>query len=326
MRRREFITLLGGVAAAWPLAARAQQQAMPTVGALFGVSAAQWTDNMAGFHRGLGEIGFVAGRNVAIEYRWADGKIDRMAGMAAELISHKVAVIVVGASTEGVRAVLAATRTIPVVFTTGLDPVASGLVASLNRPGANATGVTLIGSSLVAKQLELMREALPGVTRIAMLVNPNNALMSQGALASAQMAANQLGLEIIVLNASTESEIAAAFATAVQQRAAAIFADDAFFTNRREQIAALGLRFALPTFGVPQAVAAGVMMGYGTSIPDTYRQAGIYVGRILKGEKAGDLPVQQPTTFKLVINLKTAKALGLTIAEALLLRADEVIE
>jgi len=324
MTRRELIMLLGG-AAAWPLAAHAQQQAVPVIGSLFGASAAEWAGNIAGFRRGLAEVDFVEGRNVVIEYRWAENP-DRMAAIAADLISRKVAVIVTGGNTEGVRAVLAATRIIPIVFTTALDPVAAGLVGSLNRPGGNATGVTFMGGALVAKQLELMREVLPGVTRIAVLLNPNNPVMSEDTLAGAQMAAARLGLEIIVVNAATENEIEAAFAGAVQQGAAALLAQDAYFAVRRKQIAAVSLRHNLPTLSVPQAVADGALMGYGASIPESYRQAGIYVGRILKGEKPGDLPVQQPTAFKLVINLKTARAFGLTIPESFLLRADEVIE
>ena len=212
------------------------------------------------------------------------------------------------------------------VFTTAADPVAAGLVATLSRPGGNATGVTIFGSELVAKQLELLREVLPNATRVAVLANPKNPVYSQEVLQSAQAAARPLGLDLIVVNATTEAEIETAFATAVQQRAAALFFEDAYFASRREQIAALGLRHALPTFGVPQTVVAGTLMGYGVGIPDSYRQAGVYVGRILKGEKPADLPVLQPTKFELVINLKTAKALGLTIPESFLLRADKVIE
>jgi putative ABC transport system substrate-binding protein len=326
MNRRAFITLIAGASAARSRAACAQQPALPVVGSLFSVSAAAWTDNMAGFRRGLSETGFVDGRNVAIDYRWADGQLDRMLAMAADLISRKVAVILAGGSNTGVRAVIAATQTIPIVFTSAVDPVATGLVASLNRPGGNATGVTFIGSELVAKQLELLHEVIPNASRIAVLANPSNPVMSQGVIQRAQAAAARLGLDIIVVNAASETEIETAFTTAIQQRAAALFADDAYFVSRREQIAALGLRHALPTFGVPQAVAAGTLMGYGASIPDSYRQAGVYVGRILKGERPGDLPVLQPTKFELVINLKTAKALGLAIPESFLLRADRVIE
>jgi putative tryptophan/tyrosine transport system substrate-binding protein len=325
MNRRTFISLLGG-AAAWPVTARAQQPAMPVIGTLYSVSAAAWADNMTGFRRGLGEAGFVDGRNVAIDYRWADGQLDRIPAMASDLIARKVSGILTGGSITGVRQVIAATKTIPIVFTTAVDPVATGLVASLSRPGGNATGVTFIGSELVAKQLELLHELIPSATRIAALTNPSNPVMSEGVTLNAQAAARHLGLDIIVVNAANENEIESAFATAVQQGAGALFADDGYFTSRREQIAALGLRHKLPTFGVPVNAAAGMLMGYGASIPDSYRQAGVYVGRILKGEKPGDLPVMRPTKFVLVINLKTAKALGLTISESFLLRADEVIE
>jgi putative ABC transport system substrate-binding protein len=326
MKRREFITLLGGAAAGWPLVARAQQPAMPVIGSLYSVSAAAWADNMVGFRRGLGETGFVDGRNVAIEYRWADGQLDRMPAMTSDLIGRKVSVILTGGNDIGVRQVIAATQTIPIVFTTAVDPVSTGLVASLNRPGGNATGVTIIGGQLAAKQLELLHELIPSVTRIAALANPRSPVMSQAVVQNAQSAARRLGLDVIVVNATNENEIETAFAAAVQQGAGALFADEAYFTDRREQIAALGLRHKLPTFGVPQTVAAGTLMGYGARIPDSYRQAGVYVGRILKGEKPGDLPVLQPTKFVLVINLKTAKALGLTIPESFLIRADEVIE
>jgi putative ABC transport system substrate-binding protein len=270
---------------------------------------------------------FRSGRNVVIEDRWADGQYDRMPAMAADLVARKVAVILVGGNLPGVRAALAATQSIPIVFTTGADPVANGLVASLSRPGGNATGVTFIGGELVPKQLEILHEAVPNSTRIAVLVNPANPVTSQDVMQGAQAAARRRGLDIVVVNASTENGIETAFATAVQQRAAALLFDDAYFFSRREQIAALGLRHALPTIGGQrEAVAAGTLMSYGASIPDSYRQAGVYVGRILKGEKPADLPVMQPTKFELVINLKTAKSLGLTVPPMLLARADEVIE
>ena len=324
MRRRDFIKGTVASTAMWPLAASAL--ARPVIGSLYSVSAAAWADNMAGFRRGLGETGFVDGQNVAIEYRWAEGQLDRMLHMAGDLIGRKVSVILTGGSNTGVRQVIAATQTIPIVFTTAVDPVANGLVASLSRPGGNATGVTFIGSELVAKQLELMHELIPSVTRIAALANPGNPVMSQEVIKNAQTAARRLGVDIIVINATNENEIETAFVTAVQQGAGALFGDDAYFTNRREQIAALGRRLKLPTFGVPQNVVAGTLLGYGASIPDSYRQAGVYVGRILKGEKPGDLPVMRPTKFELVINLQTARALGLTIPESFLLRADKVIE
>ena len=325
--RREFISLLGAATAMWPLSARAQQPGMPVIGSLFGVAAAEWAAPMGGFRRGLGETGFVEGRNVAIEYRWAEGQYVQMPAMAADLVGRKVAVILVGGYLPGVRAALAATQTIPIVFTTGADPIANGLVASLNRPGGNATGVTFIGGELVPKQLELLHEVVPNSTRIAVLVNPANPVTSRDVMQGAQTASRRRGLDIIVVNASTENEIETAFATVVQQRAAALLFDDAYFFSRREQIAALGLRHALPTIGGQrEAVAAGTLMSYGASIPDSYRHAGVYVGRILKGEKPSDLPVLQPTKFELVVNLKTAKAIGLTIPESFLLRADEVIE
>jgi len=326
--RRRFIVALGGTALAWPFAARAQRAVMPVIGVLYSVSAAQWTDNMAGFRQGLSETGFFGGRNVAIEYRWADGQVDRIPAMAADLIGRKVAVILVGGNIAGVRATMEATRSIPIVFTTATDPVATGLVASLNRPGGNATGVTFLGGQLIPKQLELLHEALPAATRIAVLANPSNPAVSQDAIQGARAAAARLGLEIIVVSASTEPEIDQAFAAAVEQHAAAVIINDAYIVSRLAQIGALGLRHTLPVIapGEQMAATTGVLLTYGANIPDTYRQAGVYVGRILKGEKPGDLPVVLPTKFELVINLKTAKALGLKIPESFLVRADEVIE
>jgi putative ABC transport system substrate-binding protein len=328
MKRREFITLLGGVAAAWPLAGRAQQPAMPVIGWMSAASAAEWADNTAGFHRGLGEMGLVQDRNLAMEYRWAEGHLDRMLAMAIDLVGRKVAAIIVGGAVDGVKAAMAATQSIPIVFTTGADPVAAGLVASLNRPGRNVTGFTFLSVRLLPKKLELLHEAMPTVTRIALLVNPNNPVVSQEDVESAGAAARRLDTEILVLNGGSESEIERAFATAAQRRAGAVLeGSDAFFYIRRQQIAALGLRYALPTIGGQrESIAAGGLMTYGVDIPNIYRQAGIYVGRILKGEKPADLPVQQATKFELIVNLKTAKALGLAIPPSLLARADEVIE
>jgi len=328
VRRREFITLLGGAAAASPLAARAQQSAIPVVGSLYGASAAKWTAPMAGFRRGLSEMGFVEGRNVFIEYRWADGHFDRMAEMAADLVGRNVAVILVGGSIAGVRAALSVTRTIPIVFTTASDPVATGLVASLNRPGGNATGVTVIAVALGAKKVELLHEMIPRATKIAFLANPNNAGTVEVESPGVHSAAHRLGLELIVLNASTESEIESSFVSAAQQGAAGVYiGSDAFLVGQREQIGALGTRHTLATMSPTRNdVVAGGLMSYGPSQADTYRHAGFYVGRILKGEKPADLPVLQPTKFELVINLKTAKALGLTVPPTLLALADEVIE
>jgi putative tryptophan/tyrosine transport system substrate-binding protein len=325
--RREFITLLGG-ATAWPLAARAQQPAMPVIGVLYSVSPAQWEVPIAGFHRGLGETGFIEGRNVAVEYRWAEGHLDRMPTLAADLIGRKVAVILVGGNVGGVRAAIAATQSIPIVFTTTTDPVASGLVASLNRPGGNVTGTTFMGDQLIPKQLELLHELLPAAIRIAVLVNPENPATMQDAIQGASLAAARLGLEIIVVSARNEPEIDQALASAADQHAAALIINDAYIVSRLPQIAALGLRHALPVIapGMHMAATDGVLLTYGADISDTYRQAGGYVGRILKGEKPANLPVLQPTKFQLAINLKTAKALGLKISETFLLRADEVME
>jgi putative ABC transport system substrate-binding protein len=326
--RRQFISALGSTAAAWPLVARAQQPTLPVVGVLYSVSAAQWMDNMAGFRQGLSETGFVEGRNVAIEYRWADNQVDRIPAMAADLIGRKVAVILAGGSVSGVRATIKATQSIPIVFTTATDPVQSGLVPSLNRPGGNVTGVTFMADQLGPKQLELLHEMLPAATRVAVLVNPANPTTMQDAIQGAAEAAPRFGMETITLRAGTEPEIDTAFADAVQQRAAAVIFNDAYLASRIAQIAALGLRHALPVVapGGRFGATTGVLMSYGAIIPDTYRQAGGYVGRILKGDKPADLPVLQPTKFQLVVNLKTAKAFGLTIPGSFLVRADEVIE
>jgi putative ABC transport system substrate-binding protein len=327
VRRREFIALLGCSATAWPLAARAQQRAMPVIGALFAVSAAEWEDFMAGFRRGLSESGFVEGRNIAIEYRWADGHFDSLPTMAADLVGRKVALIFTG-GTVGVQAAMAATQTIPIVFTIGVDPVAAGFVAGLNRPGGNVTGVTLISSELAPKRLELLRDLVTTATKIALLVNPNNPESLRQETQGVQDAARRFGKEIIVVRAGTENELESAFAAAVEHGAAAFLVEsDPIFVSARLQIATLALRHSIPVISNDrQIVAAGGLMSYGTSIVDTFRQAGTYVGRILKGEKPADLPVLQPTKFELVINLKTAKVLGLEIPPTLLARADEVIE
>jgi putative ABC transport system substrate-binding protein len=327
MRRRTFIALIGG-ASAWPLAARAQQPSMPVIGALYAVSAEEWAERMDAVRQGLKESGFVDGKNVTIEYRWAEGHLDRLPAMVADLVARKVAVILVGGSSVATRTVMAATQSIPIVFTTGVDPVTAGLVASLNKPGGNATGVSLVVGELGSKRLELLHELLPTAVKIALLVNPRNLVMSTFDSEGGQAAARRLGMEISVVGGSTESEIEQAFATAVQQRAAALqVGSDAFFQNQREQIAALALRHALPTISsTPEEALAGSLMSYGADPINEYRQVGIYVGRILKGEKPADLPVMLPTKFNLTINLKTAKALGLAIPESFLLRADRVIE
>jgi putative ABC transport system substrate-binding protein len=322
MKRRDFIAGLAAAAISPPNALA--QQATPLVGTIYNVSAASWTQNMDGFRRGLAATGFTEGRNITVDYRWADGRVERMREFAGEFLRRKPAVILTGGSNAG--DVIAAVKTIPIVFTTAVDPVETGLVASLNRPGGNVTGVTFIGSELVPKQLEYLRELLPSASKVVTLANPNNPLMARGVVRNAEEAGRRLGLTIIVINASTETEIDKAFAVAVEQGASAVFAIDAYFSSRAQQIAALGLRHRMPTFGSPASVAAGALMGYGADIPDAYRQAGVYVGRILKGEKPGDLPVLRPDKFSLVINLTTAKALGIEVPLFLQQRADAVIE
>jgi putative ABC transport system substrate-binding protein len=327
MRRRDFISLVGGSTVAWPLAARAQQPSMPVIGSLQGVSAAQWADRMAAFHAGLAEAGYVEGRNVAIEYRWAEGVLDRMPAMAADLVNHRVAVIFV-ATDVGVQAAMAATKTIPIVFTTASDPVAAGFVPGLGRPGKNVTGIAMMGVELVGKRLELLHELLPGAARIAVLVNPSNPVVTREVILHTQDAARRIGLEIVVVEASTEHEIESSIATVVQQQAAALsIGNDAYLSSRSRLIAFLALRHALPTMAFTREyVAAGILMSYGSSQTDAIRQAGVYVSRILKGDKPANLPVVQPTKFELFINLTTAKALGITFPPNLLAIADEVIE
>jgi putative ABC transport system substrate-binding protein len=321
MKRRQFITILGGAAVAWPVAARGQQAATPVVGVLYGTSAEQWAERMAGFRRGLGEMGFVEGRNITIEYRWAEGRFDRMPAMATDLVGRKVSVMLIGGYTPGVRAAMATTGVTPIVFTTGNDPVAAGLVASLNRPGGNATGVTLTDNELVPKKLELLHAVIPTAKKLAVLVNPGNPATSQDLMQAGHAAARHLGLDMIVVSASTENEIEKAFATAVRLRAAGLLHTDTYFQSRRDQIAALSLRHTLPTIvGERESVVAGANRA------DMFRQAGVLVARILKGDKPADLPVMQPTRFELVINLKTAKALGLDVPPTLLALANEVIE
>ena len=327
MKRREFIALLGVISTS-SLAARAQQSSMPVIGVLHGVSAAQWTHRMIGFHRGLGEAGFADGRNVAIEYRWAEGKFDRLPAMAADLVSRKVAVICAGAGDVAIRAAMVATKTIPIVFTTASDPVRAGFALSLGRPGGNATGATFMGVELVAKRVELLHEILPGITRIALLVNPNNPGLMQDNIDLSKAAVQRLGLEMVVVKAGSESEIESAVGSAVQQQAKALsIGNDAYLSSRSRQIAFFALRHALPTMSESRdGVAAGLLVSYGPNQAETFRQAGLYVGRILKGEKPADLPIIQPTNFELFINLTTAKALGLQVPGQLLGRADELIE
>jgi len=325
MRRREFITLIGGSAVAWPLGAGAQQPAMPVIGFLNSASPDGYAPMVAGFRQGLKETGYVEGQNLAIEYRWAGGQYDRVPTMALELVGRQVAVIV--ANTPGVLAVKAAITTIPIVFTTASDPVQVGLVASMSRPGGNVTGVTQLNVEVMPKLLELAHELVSTATSIAVLVNPTNP-NTETQLRDLQAAARILGVQLHVLSASTERDLDAAFATLVQLRAGALVINtDAFFLSQSKQLAALTFRHAVRAIFQDRAfVAAGGLMSYGSSLPDSYRLAGTYAGRILKGKKPADLPVQQATKVELIINMKTAKTLGLTFPLTLLGRADEVIE
>ncbi len=326
MRRREFITMIGGAAAAWPLAARAQQ-AMPVIGYLHAASPGPFEPFLAAFRQGLRDVGYVEGQNVAIDYRWAGGHLDRLPAMAAELASRRVNLIVAQGGSASAIAAKAATSTIPIVFSIGGDPVADGLTASLNRPGGNATGVALLTVSLAVKRLEIIREVVPKADLIGVLVNPTN-IPSVHQARDTQEAAGALGLSIQVLNASSEAEIDAAFLTIVQMRIGAlVVGSDSYFHALRQQIVALTTRHAVPAIYEWRAfVDAGGLMSYGTDLSDAYRQVGTYAGRILKGEKPAELPVVQSTKVEFVINLRTAKALDLAFPLPLIGRADEVIE
>ena len=322
MKRRELLIVLGGVAVAWPLAPRAQQKAMPVIGLL-----GENPGFMAGIRQGLSEIGYVEGQNVAFEYRLTEGRYDRFPALAADLVGRKVDLIVTGNGTPSALAAKSATSTIPIVFTFVSDPVGAGLVASLAHPGGNVTGFSTMATELAPKRFELLSELVPWADVIALLVNPNNS-NAESTITAVEEAARVKRVQLPVLKAASESEIDAAFATLAQLRAGAlVFGSDRFIGGRNDQLVALAFRHAVPVIGEFRGfVIAGGLISFGPSIPGMFRQAGVYAGQILKGEKPADLPVQQPTKFELLINLKTAKALGLAVPQSLLVRADEVIE
>jgi putative ABC transport system substrate-binding protein len=327
MRRREFLGVLGSAAAAWPLAARAQQPAMPVIGFLHTASAVQVTPQLEGFRRGLAESGYVVAQDVAIEYRWADGHFDRLPALAAELVQRRVTVLISGGGPKTALAVKAATSEIPILFVMTDDPVKHGVVASLNRPGGNITGATFFSTALVAKRLELLRELVPAADGIVFLTDPND-IESELEARDVQSAAQAMRQQITILKAANVSDLDAVFAGLVQPRTKAILVgSNVFFVAVRDQLAVLAARYAVPiVYPGRLFVASGGLASYGTSLPEAYRQIGLYAGRILKGEKPANLPVVQPTKFETIVNLKTAKALGLVVPYNLLARADEVVE
>jgi putative tryptophan/tyrosine transport system substrate-binding protein len=326
MRRREFLGVVGGTAASWPLASRAQQPALPVIGFLNSASPAQYARMVAAFRQGLSDAGYVDGQNVEIEFRWADGQYDRLPALAADLFRRQISAIF--ANTPGVQVAMVATKTVPIVFAVSGDPVKDGLVTSLNRPGGNVTGVTQTNVEVTPKRLELLHELVPTASVMALLVNPTGPTLAEATSTNLQAASRTLGLQLEVLNASTEGDFNAVFAKLVQLRAGGlVIGSDPFFTSRSEQLAALSVRHAVPTiYQYREFAVAGGLLSYGGSLTSSYREAGVYIGRILKGEKPADLPIVQATKIELIINLKTAKAFGITVPLPLLGRADEVIE
>jgi putative ABC transport system substrate-binding protein len=318
--RRQFIFALGGTTLAWPLTARAQQPSMPVIGLLGSASLALWADRMRAFHQGLSETGYVDGQNVAIEYRWAEGDNNRLPALAADLVHRRVAVIVAPGSTPAALAAKAATSTIPIVFWVGGDPIELGLVASLKRPEGNLTGVTTVASEIGPKRLELLHECLPAATVFALLVNPTSPGLAVSTTKEVQAAARALGVQLHVLHASTDRDLDEVFANLIQLRAdGLVIGNDAFFSSQFERLTALAIRHAVPTvYQFREFAAAGGLIGYGGSLRGAFHGAGVYTGRILKGNTPADLPIQQQTKIELIINLKTAKALGLTVPTALL--------
>src|SRR6516165_1266929 len=324
--RRKFLATLGGAAAAWPLAARAQRPPVPVVGFLNSGSAAEWAHLVAAFTEGLNEAGYVEGKNVAVEYRWAQGENDRLPGLAADLVRRQVAVID-ALGPPATAAAKAATTTIPIIFAVGTDPIDLGLVTSFRRPTSNLTGINIFAEALTPKRQELLHELVPNASLVAMLVNPTSP-QTQSEVRNVEAAVDKLGQRVRIFNVTTDRELDAAFATIIDQRIGGLLVQpDQFFTGRRDQLVLLTTRHAIPTvFGWREFVIAGGLISYATSLRASYRQVGAYVGRVLKGEKLTDLPVQQATAFETVVNLKAAKALGVAIPTGILLRADEVIE
>jgi putative tryptophan/tyrosine transport system substrate-binding protein len=328
MQRRKFIMLLGGSVVAWPLGVRAQQPAMPVIGYLSGATLELMHEYVAAFHQGLADAGYVDGRNVSVEYQRAEGHNDRMPALAAEFVRRQVDIIAVGGSTPGALATKAVTKTIPIVFLVGTDPVKVGLVASLAHPGGNVTGVTILNVELIAKCLELMHNLMPASTTIAVLVNPANTSQTETEIEIVQAAARVIGVRVMILTASSPGEIDSAFATLVEKRVGSlVVSGEYFFLTQRERLVALAAQHAVPTiYAYREYIEAGGLMSYGTDNFDAHRRVGVNVGRILKGEKPADLPVQQITKVEMIVNLRTAKTLGLTFPQTVLGRADKVIE